>query len=764
MIKLALKYITKNKKISVICLLGMTISIILLFSLVQIGQMIIDSYKSMMLSSSNFDLFIDNLDYEKASEIYKDYEKKYGLAEANFFATNIEDEIISNEIIGVLGDWQTVFSVKMLDGNSPEKDNDIVVEEKYAQNHKLSVGDTVDLELVGDDGQANAEFVVSGIMSNTAAYSSGSYMMVSLKTARDLQNKFKLNIDQAKYTDYFVVSKGEYPEDEISSIYQGIFDKYGKEILSIIKVNETKSELNENKGAYFGMRQMIWGIILFVIVTMIIFVYYMMKVNIQNQINQYGILMAIGGKIGDLQKLIAYQLIIYGVAGFVLGNIGGFVFNNLMAKKILKLLIPQTAEIVNVPITIMLYIGIIEVMILCLVWGTYAVKLNNKMPIELVHKKELFLKKKNHSANSVEFDLILNNCSRNRRNNILLVITTFLACSLVIILINGVKSVSFDINKSVFSFARLEADIPVGVEEAAFEKRQLDELDDLLTQIYKQNVLNELKVYINGEEKTCNVIVYSNNLMDKLIDINKLDKNTCVVFSTKNGEEIERVELENKSGTTVVKVDHCIAEGWSNLIGKQAPYAEYNIIIDEKYASENLGFDDTWGDLYIAGDEGTEEEIRDILSDSKCEFYNLDNIIGQANNQLRGMLVLIAYMIVAIVFLAVFLITSIVRENFECRKKEIGMMIAVGARKGQVTSILCGEMLLLILVAEMFALIVSIPVSAYIYQVINDKAGLELVGFIVGIPLVVILSGIVVFINVQKCLQGKAIDLLRCED
>jgi ABC-type antimicrobial peptide transport system permease subunit len=128
------------------------------------------------------------------------------------------------------------------------------------------------------------------------------------------------------------------------------------------------------------------------------------------------------------------------------------------------------------------------------------------------------------------------------------------------------------------------------------------------------------------------------------------------------------------------------------------------------------------------------------------------------------MLVLIAYMIVAIVFLAVFLITSIVRENFECRKKEIGMMIAVGARKGQVTSILCGEMLLLILVAEMFALIVSIPVSAYIYQVINDKAGLELVGFIVGIPLVVILSGIVVFINVQKCLQGKAIDLLRCED
>jgi hypothetical protein len=63
MIKLALKYITKNKKISVICLLGMTISIILLFSLVQIGQMIIDSYKSMMLSSSNFDLFIDNLDY-----------------------------------------------------------------------------------------------------------------------------------------------------------------------------------------------------------------------------------------------------------------------------------------------------------------------------------------------------------------------------------------------------------------------------------------------------------------------------------------------------------------------------------------------------------------------------------------------------------------------------------------------------------------------------------------------------------------------------
>jgi ABC-type antimicrobial peptide transport system permease subunit len=412
----------------------------------------------------------------------------------------------------------------------------------------------------------------------------------------------------------------------------------------------------------------------------------------------------------------------------------------------------------------MLYIGIIEVMILCFVGVTYAVKLNNKMPIELAHRKELFLKKKKHSAKRVELDLILNNCSRNRRNNVLLVLTMFLACSLVIILFNGVKSVSFDIDKSVFSFARLEVDIPVGVEETTFEKWQLEELEVSFTQIYKQSVLNESKVYINGEEKSCNVIVYSSNLMDKLIAINKLDKNTCIVASTKNGEKIALAELENNSATTVIKVDHCIAEGWSNLIGKQAPYAEYNIIVDEKYASENLGFDDTWGDLYIAGDEGTEEEIRDILSDSKYEFYNFDNMIGEANNQLRGMLVLIAYMIVAIVFLAVFLITSIVRENFECRKKEIGMMLAVGARKGQVTSILCGEMLFLILLAELFAVIVSIPVSIYIYQVINDKVGLELAGFIVGIPLVVILSGIVVFINVQKCLQGKIIDLLRCED
>ncbi|MCR5608752.1 MAG: hypothetical protein K6G26_06780 [Lachnospiraceae bacterium] len=56
MFKLAISYITKMKKNTIICLSGIVVSVIMIFSLVQISITIKNSFNNVMLSNSNYDL------------------------------------------------------------------------------------------------------------------------------------------------------------------------------------------------------------------------------------------------------------------------------------------------------------------------------------------------------------------------------------------------------------------------------------------------------------------------------------------------------------------------------------------------------------------------------------------------------------------------------------------------------------------------------------------------------------------------------------
>lgn len=764
MFKLAINYLYKNKKTTIISVFGMMISIILLFSLVQIGQMIIESYKNMMLASSNYDLMVSNIKHDVADELYDRYKDKYSISEFQWFGTNYDNDIIINELIGAKGNFQSVLQTDIISGTWPSKDYEIVIQESYAKEHELTVGEKIELEITGDKNTHKIKFLVSGIMTNAPAISSGSELIVTLDTATKIEKKFKLN-EKVQVTDYFSISQTDYPEDELIEIRSYIFNRYGKEVYTRIKENSMKTELADDKGLYYEMRKGLWAISFFVVITMIIFVYYMMKINIQNQLKQYGIIMAVGGKIRDLRKLIGYQLIIYGILSFVFGNIGGILLNKVVGEKVIKLLIPKITEVSQVPLSMIVYIGIIEALILTVVWSLYAIKLKKKTPIELIHKKEQTLKKKRHSIKNIELNLMLNNCSRNKHNNILLVITIFLASTLVILILNGYDSLSFDIDKSIYSFANMEVDIPLGLETSSFNSENVNEIEKISTEVYKEASLSEYKVYIDGVEKSGWVIVYSDNLMEKIKNLNNFSPNTQVIISSNFINDSNKIEVKKDNGETIIVSTDAIMEyGWSNLIGNRVSSQDYMILCSEAYAKENLKFKGKWNDLIINIDKETKEKIKGILKNEQCEYFDLDNIINESNDQMRAMIVLIMYMIISIIFLSIYIISSIVKENFEYRRKEIGMLLAIGAKKRQIVRIMSGEILYLIMISQIFATCVTIPISIYIYNIMNEEMGIKILGFILGIPVVVIFSGIIIYLNVKTCLKNSAIDLLRCED
>lgn len=82
----------------------------------------------------------------------------------------------------------------------------------------------------------------------------------------------------------------------------------------------------------------------------------------------------------------------------------------------------------------------------------------------------------------------------------------------------------------------------------------------------------------------------------------------------------------------------------------------------------------------------------------------------------------------------------------------------------QMKKILCGEVVTLILVSGVVASIIAVPISMYVYLIINDELGMSVNGYLLGIPATIILSGLVVYINVSRGLKQRVIDMLRSED
>lgn len=755
MFKLVWCYVTKMKKNTMICITGIAVSIMMLFSLVQIGETIIEYYKGMMVSKSNYDLCLGEIDRVTAKELQNKYKNQYKITLVNYLAVNYESNSSSHEVVGIEGDWQTTFDVELLEGKEPIELNQICVEQSYAKRNNCKIGDEISLTLVSDTKEEKEEFIITGIVSDAPAYASTGYMFVSLKMAENNDN----------YYEYMLIDQYDYPEDEIIEIYEYVFNTYGSDVCKKINQNDNKLQLADNKGTYYGMRQMIWGIIAFIVVIMTIFIYYMMRINFQGKIRQYGIMRAIGMNNHGMGKVILIELLLYGAWGMVLGSLAGIIFNKIFAEKIIYVLINERVGAIQTSHKIILYvIGIVLVSMVAvfikIMWEN-----RKKMPIDLIRNVDKRTMKKRFQAKNSMIDIAVNNSFRNKKSSSALMVTMLLAFLLVILLGNGFGSITFDVNKSMFSFSDMEVSMIYGTVDMwmGIPEEDLEAVSEYADEFYCQGAIFDIDIYPDYL-----LLVYSDNLMDKLKSINKLSKNTQVVAAGENSNELrnESLAAKTESGETVagVTVEECIGAGLSNLVGKSVGGAENYIIVSQDYYEKTFGEKARWTDVYLAGDDLSEDSLRKILSMGNYELYDLAHIMGEESNQLRGMLVLIGYMIVAVVILVVFLITSIVKENFEHRKKEIGMMMAIGANMRQMKKILCGEVVTLILVSGVVASIIAAPISMYVYLIINEELGMAINGYLLGIPVTVILSGLVVYINVSCGLKQRIIDMLRSED
>ncbi|MDE6664159.1 MAG: ABC transporter permease [Lachnospiraceae bacterium] len=772
MFRLAFCYVKKMRRNTLICIIGIAISIMLLFSLVQIGELIIGNYKNMILSSSNYDYIIKGMDKETSDEIHKAYQSRWRMTQAIFCAESPENAAICHYVVGADGDWMNVFQIELLEGAAPTGDREICLEQFYAVDKGIRVGDIISLPLeIGYTAEITADFVVSGIISNTPDYHAGSFMFVSIDAAENiLQGIDRKQLDEAPdYVEYILMNSNGFPDEEDSSeLYSHIFETYGKDVFVNIQVNDRKLELESDRGLYHGISLIIWGIVAFIAVVMTIFIYYMMQIGFQAKMDQYGTMRALGSSNAKIGRMIISELFIYGCVGMVLGNLAGIIFNKIFAKMIIRIFVGERIERIQTSYQMVLYVVGIVALSMIVVYLRIMLELMKKNPIELLHNTDDVIKKKIFNCKNDIADMAVNNIFRNKRSSSALLVTMTLAFLTVLLLGNGLGSISFEFGNTMFAFADLEVTVMPDLEmllgQSGIEEEALQALKQYADEVYYQGG-TEYTAYDDNTELQVRVWIYSQNLMEQLIRLQHLNQGTHVVFTGPDEQALKgkQIIMKDGSGRSIsVEIDAAIEGGLPNLAGQTVTGMPL-IIIGEDYARELLGKEPKWVDVYLSGKNMTAEDVEKIVSADKYIVYDFSSIMGEEVTQMQMILILFAYMMVALMGLVVFMITSIVKQNFEHRRKEIGMMRAIGASRKRMEFMLCGEVFLLVTAACVAASVFAAPVSMYVYKIINEKAGMDATGYLTGIPVILLLCGVVIYGNVRKCMKEKTMELLRNE-
>lgn len=773
MLRLAFCYIKKMKRNTIICITGIAISIMLLFSLVQIGELILSNYKNMVLSVSSYDYFITGLDKETADEIHERYQSWYRMTQFIPWARSLENSAIYHDLVGVAGDWMTIFQVELLEGAVPTGKNEICLEQSYAEEKGIRVGDTLSLPLeIGYTTETSADFTVSGILSNIGAYRTGTFMLVSIDTAENILQGIdrKQLAEDPDYIEYILMNSDGFPDREDSTeLYSYIFETYGKDVLQNIQVNERKLELESDQGMYHLISMAIWGIVIFIAVVMTIFIYYMMQISFQSKMNQYGTMRALGAGNAAIGRMIISELFIYGFVGLSLGCMAGILFNQIFAKIFIRIFVGDQIDRIQISYRMILYIvGLVAASII-IVYLRIMLGLSKKKPIELIRNTDHVVKKKLFTCKNNIVEMVVNNSFRNKRSSSALFVTMTLAFLAVLFLGNGLSSISFEFGDTMFAIADMEVSVILDMEammgESKIEEEDIRTLAQYADEVYYQGWETEYAAYHENGESLARVWIYSQNLMEQLIRMQHMDRGTRVVFVCPDEQEPpkDQVVLKNGNGNSIpVMVDAVVDMGWSSLAGETASGIPL-IIIEEEYARELFGREPRWVDVYLAGKGLNSKEMREILPANKYVINDLYNVMGEAVTQMQAILILITYMMVALMGLVVFMITSIVKQNFEHRRKEIGMMRAIGASQRRMECMLCGEVFILVILAGMLASVLAAPVSMHVYNAINEETGMGTSGYLIGIPVTLLFCGIVIYGNVRKCMKEKTMELLRSE-
>lgn len=743
MFKIALRYVIREKIRTVVSVLGIAVSVMLMFSLVQMGDCIRHQFSEMVTSGMKRDFTIYGVTYgqiQQAEELLLEKGVKDNYLLTMKAGIWYEEDVNPVDVIGVDGNMDYFKDTHLIEGKYPEKLNEICLEASLAQQRSIHIGDDLEIEICAEAAgtECKVKFTVSGIIDNIS--DDGRRLWTSLETAGEIQRKLEPSDLQGNAI-AVVAEQGTYNTEksadlivELSETLQ-LKDFYKEHLL----INDEKSYLyNEEESSYVGLSRTLKLVSFLILVCMSIFVFNTCYICAIEKQKELATMRCLGLSEKKKNRILLWEGMIIGHMGIALGAVMGTTLNIMVARKVIHYLMPEIKDVglVIQPISyIQAYAAAIVAILLAV--NRVLVKMRKWSILEVMNYSE------NNKYDAVRIDKKMKRESvlwaiarRNLHRNPSKSNTLLLTMSLSILLCLVIFSVFFSIDifqedekskENLFTYEVYEVDVL----NTELPEEGCKKIKALLgdKNVFEETCYPDLFATVSGIN--VRLVCYDDSLMEFLLDnmetTEEIDaKNPLAILCQRDksvSQDLKTVlftDIDSKK-----KVDIPISmrfDGESYVIRSSFGY-DFDVVVINDAMAEQLGLPDVscTGLLLKNTQSLVGTEIKNSFGKKNTIMVDLLNKNrDDEKSQLLGIICIAVYVMIATVLLTAIIISSTLQSNFLIRSREYAIMRAVGLTIRKLIHICCFENLILLFKAFVIGSLLSVPIGIWLGQVLED--------------------------------------------
>ena len=361
-LKLAITYLLKNKKRSIVTIIEVTIATILVTSIF----LLLNIYQNYMInikkSEGNWETRYGNISYEKLYGLEKNSDITEIFITKNLGMANLSSEGIK-QYINLTAYDETAFKnlgIKLLSGRFPQNEQEIVISRNYGKQNKnvtLEIdGKKINYKIVGmieptDDDIITLEENQIGAI--TFLNKSNLKSNDSIDAYVSFKNKWHINDTSEEIANVLKFYENEYIQEQNLDLNIGLIKYYS--IWDIIDERDAQ------------IKFLVIFLISIIVITSSIIIYSIFNISIVEREKQFAVLSSLGSTKKQLCKIIVYEAIMILMISLIIGTIASigifkytfYYFQTVLTDMNEALALACKNTIVTVPYTKILFAFII---------------------------------------------------------------------------------------------------------------------------------------------------------------------------------------------------------------------------------------------------------------------------------------------------------------------------------------------------------------------------------------------------------------------
>lgn len=776
---LSKKNLRINKRKTYLSLITITLAALLLTSAGVIPLNIYKDYRyKTQQESGKYQIAINNLSKENADKISSEglIEESgksciYGFKQDEKFSLLYYDDFALE-----------MSAFRLLEGKMPIADNEIALDEYYLESHniKKELNTTIHLEYIDTLGEINKrEFKLSGIISTTSqARVKEIYYGFISKTILDSLSEDNINWSVYANTSFNKV-------DQIENYMNEIRDNYGINNDQCV-IND--SFINSNK-VDFNLIISVLTVILVIIVATFVVIYSIFYVSINEKVSEYGKLRALGVTKRQIKKMIFSEGFYLSIVGIPIGVILGYILSNIISFNFLFKETPYDSKGSLLIIVISIILSLITIAISLIKPAKVAMKIS---PINAITYNPTLIKegKSRKSEKNISVrKLTLLNIKRYKKRSMMTIAS--ISISVMLFIVIGTVLNSFNMEKATRQYISGDFELSTvrdteNYKYGSFNESLLNNIKNLngITEINKVSLVNtsyknegNLKITTNdsmleGVEEIPSILFgYDENMINLLqesviegsIDVNNLrTKNEIIIFRELNDHrfntkvnDIIKININDgenefeESFKVQAIVDRSDMES-VDVISLGEPFLIHNELLN------NITNKDCTIKLQIKCNENT-DGINKILSqlvnnNSNIKLKSFIETKKELESDFMGFKIVGFSLVIVIAIISLVNYINTILASVISRKREFGILQAIGVSNKQLFSILNFEGWFYLCISTLIAVVIGSTLGYLIVKLIENKAVFVNYKYPIILVAGIILVVVIIQISISKIL------------